>query len=53
MKFQQKDKFLIEIVKVKPKDSSIKQFYEADKMYSLLCRHRKIVILKQSRRMVP
>ena len=47
MRFQQKDKSLIEIVKKNPKDHSIKQFHEAGKIYSLICRHGKIVIPKQ------
>ena len=36
MRFQQKDKSLIEIAKEKPKDYSIKQFHGADKVYSLI-----------------
>ena len=47
MKFQQKDKSLIEIAKEKPKDYSIKQFLGTDETYSLICRHGKIVIPKQ------
>ena len=47
MRFQQQYKSLIEIAKVKPNDYSIKQFHEAGKAYSLICRHGKIVIPKQ------
>ena len=47
MRFQQKDKSLIEIAKEKPKDYSIKQFHGAGKKYSLICRRGKIVIPKQ------
>ena len=46
MKFQQKDKSLIEIAKEKPKDYSIKQFHGAGKTYSLIHKHRKIMIPK-------
>ena len=46
MRFQQKDKSLIEIVKEKPNDYSIKHFHGAGKKYSLICRHGKIVIPK-------
>ena len=57
MRFQQKDKSLIEIAKEKPKDYSTKQFHGAAKTYSLISRHGKIVIPKQiqtiPRRMVP
>ena len=56
VRFQQKDKSLIEIAKVKPKDYSIKQFHRAGKTYSLACKHGKIVIpkhIKKSCRMVP
>ena len=45
MRFQQKeDKSLIEIAKETLNDYSIKQFHGAGKMYSLICRHEKIVI---------
>ena len=37
MRFQQKDKSLIEIAKEKLKDYSIKQFHGGGKMYSLTC----------------
>ena len=47
MGFQHKNKSLIEIPKEKPNNYSIKQFYRVDKTYSLLCRHRKIIIPKQ------
>ena len=47
MRFQQKDKSLIENAKEKSKDYSIKQFHRAGKTYSLICRHTKIVIPKQ------
>ena len=47
MRFQQKDKSLIEIVKENRKVYSIKQFHGASKTYSLICRHREIVIPKQ------
>ena len=54
MRFQQKDKSLIEIAKEKPKDDSIKQ---AGKTYSLICKYGKIMIPKQIQkkpcRMVP
>ena len=46
-RFQQEDKSLIEIAKEKPNDYSIKQYHGADKMYSLICRQRKIMIPKQ------
>ena len=46
MRFQQKDKSLIEIAKEKPKDYFIKQFYGAGKTYSLTCRYRNIMIQK-------
>ena len=41
MRFQQKDKSLIEIAKEKPNDSSIKQFHGAGKTDSLICKHEK------------
>ena len=47
MRFQQKDKSQIEIAKEKPNNYSIKQFYGASKTYSLICRHKKIMIPKQ------
>ena len=47
MGFQQKVKSLIEIVKEKPKDYSMKQFHGVGKTYSLICRQMKIVIPKQ------
>ena len=47
MRFQQKGKFLIEIAKEMFKVYAIKQFHGASKTYSLICRHRKIVIQKQ------
>ena len=47
MRFQQKDKFLIEIAKKKPKDYSIKQFRGAGKTCSLICKRGKIMIPKQ------
>ena len=47
MSYEQKDKSLIEIAKEKPKDHSIKQFHWVGKTYSLICRHRKIMIPKQ------
>ena len=47
MRFQQKDLSLIEIAKEKSNHYSIKQFHGAGKTYSLICRHRKIVISKQ------
>ena len=46
MRFQQKDKSMIEIAKEKPIDYSIKLFYGAGKTYSLICRQEKIVIPK-------
>ena len=46
MRFQQKDKSLIEIAKEKPKDYSIKQFHGAGKTYSLICKNGKIMIQK-------
>ena len=46
MRFQQRDKYLIEIAKEKLNDYSIKQFHVAGKTYSLICRNGKIVILK-------
>ena len=50
MRFQQKDKFPIEIAKEKPNDDSIKQFHWADLTYSIIYRHRKIVVPKQSQK---
>ena len=47
LRFQQQDKSLIEIAKEKPKDHSIKWFHGAGKIYSLICRHRIIVIPRQ------
>ena len=47
MRFQQKDKSLIEIAKEKPKDYSIEQFHGAGKTYSLICRYKKNEIPKQ------
>ena len=47
MGFQQKDKYLIEIAKEKPKDDSNKQFYGAGKIISCSCIYIKIVIPKQ------
>ena len=44
MKFQQKDKTLIETAKIKTNSYSIKHFHGADKKYSLICRKDKIVI---------
>ena len=41
MRLQQKDKYLIEIVKEKLNDNSIKQFHGVGKTYSLICRHGK------------
>ena len=43
MRFQRKDKSLIEIAKEKPNYFSVKQFHGADKAYSHICRHRKII----------
>ena len=50
MRFQQKDKSLIEIAEVKPKDYSIKPFHGTGKKYSLICKNRKIVIPKQKQK---
>ena len=50
MRFQQKDKSLIEIAKEKPNDYFNKKFHGAGKMYSLICKNRKIMILKQIQR---
>ena len=47
MRYQQKDKSLIGIANEKPKDYFIKQFQEAGKTCSIICRHRKIVVPKQ------
>ena len=47
MRFQQKDKSLIEIFNEKPNGYFIKQFLGASKMYFLICRHGKIIIPKQ------
>ena len=47
MRFQQKDKSLIEIAKQKPKDYSIKQFHGAGKKYSLIYRNGKFVVPKE------
>ena len=44
MRFQQKDKSLIEIAKEKPNDYSITQFHGTGKTYSLICKHGKIAI---------
>ena len=46
IRFQLKDKSLIEITEKKHKDYSINQFHGAGKTYSLICRHRKNVIPK-------
>ena len=46
MRFQQKDKSLIEITNETPKDYSMKQSHGVGKKYSLICRHRKVVIPK-------
>ena len=46
MKFQQKDIFLIEIVKEQPNKYSLKQLHRAGKTYTLIHRHGKIVIPK-------
>ena len=46
IRFQQKYKSLIEIVKEKPDDCSIKQFHGVGKKYSLICRRGKTVIPK-------
>ena len=46
MRFQQKDKSPIQIVKEKPNDYSIKHFHGEGKKYSLIYRHEKIVIPK-------
>ena len=48
MRFQQKEKSLIEIAKKKPIDYSIKKFHGAGKTYSLIYRHRKNMISEQS-----
>ena len=45
MQFQQNDKPFIETAKLN-KDYSIKRFYGADKIYSLICRNHKDVIPK-------
>ena len=50
MRFQQKGKSLIEIVKKQPNNDCAKQFYGAGKKYSLICKHGKIVIPKQIHR---
>ena len=50
MRFQQKDKSLIAIVKKKPYDYSMKKFHAAGKMYSVICICGKIVIPKQIRK---
>ena len=47
MRFQQKDESLILIAKEWPNHYSIKQFYGTGKTYSVICRHRKIVIPKR------
>ena len=47
MRFQQKDTSLIEITKEKPNHYSIKCFHGAGTIYSLICRHKKIMILKE------
>ena len=47
MRFQRKDKSLIEIAKEKPKHNSIKQFKQAGKMYSLICKNGEIMNPKQ------
>ena len=47
MRFQQKDKSLIEIDKEKLKDYSIKKFHGAGKTYSLIYINGKIMIPKQ------
>ena len=47
MRFQQKDKSLIDNAKDKPKDYFIKQFHGAGKAYSLINRYKKPVIPKQ------
>ena len=48
MRFQQKDKSLIEIAKEKPYHYSSKQFHGAGKKYSLICKKNgKIMIPKQ------
>ena len=44
MRFQQKDESLIEKAKKTHNNYSIKQFHGADSMYSIICKHRKIVI---------
>ena len=44
MRFQQKDKSLMQITKDKPNDYSIKQFNGADKTNSLISRHDHTVI---------
>ena len=46
MKFQQKDKSLIEIAKEKNKDYSIKLFHKAGKLYFLIFRYGEIMIPK-------
>ena len=50
IRFQQKDKYLIGIVKEKPNDYSIKQFDGAGKTYSLICKQMKIMIPNQIQR---
>ena len=47
MRFHQQDNLLIKLAPEKPEDYSIKQFYGTGKMNSLICKHRKIEILKQ------
>ena len=47
MRFQQKDRSIIEIAREKPKDYSIKQLHGAGKTYSLNCKNGKIIIPKQ------
>ena len=47
MRFQQKNKSLNEIAKEKSKDYFIELYNGADEIYSLICRHGRIVIPKQ------
>ena len=47
MRFQQKDKSLIEITEEKPNNYFINFFHWAGKTYSLICRHVEFVVPKQ------
>ena len=50
MRFQQKDKSLIQIAKEKPKDCFVKLFYHASKFYFLIQNNDKNVIPKQNQK---